>query len=76
MSTKLTIPKLEMSMTEAMLAEWLVDDGARVAEGQPIYAIETDKATQEIESAASGVLTRKVVAGEVYPVGTEVAEVA
>lgn len=76
MTTVLTLPKLEMSMTEAMLAEWLVDDGAEVTEGQPIYAIETDKATQEIESSASGKLTRKVEAGEVYPVGTEIAEIS
>ena len=36
MSTSLTIPKLQMSTTEGTLAEWLVDDGAMVEEGQPI----------------------------------------
>ena len=72
MSTTLTIPKLQMSTTEGTLAEWLVDDGARVEAGQPIYCLETDKSVQEIEAPESGRLTQKVAAGETYPVGTEI----
>ena len=75
MSTPLTIPKLQMSTTEGTLAEWLVDDGAEVAEGDPIYLLETDKSAQEIEAPASGKLTQKVAAGETYPVGTEIGEI-
>jgi pyruvate/2-oxoglutarate dehydrogenase complex dihydrolipoamide acyltransferase (E2) component len=76
MPTQLTIPKLQMSTTEGTLAEWLVDDGEEVEEGQPIYCLETDKSVQEIESPASGRLTQKVPAGETYPVGTEIGEIA
>ncbi len=76
MSTTLTIPKLQMSSTEGTLAEWLVDDGAQVEEGQAIYTLETDKSVQEIEAPASGTLTQKVAAGETYPVGTEIGEIA
>lgn len=72
MSTTLTIPKLQMSTTEGTLAEWLVEDGARVEAGQPIYSLETDKSVQEIEAPESGRLTQKVAAGETYPVGTEI----
>ncbi len=72
MSTSLTIPKLQMSTTEGTLTEWLVDDGAEVKEGQPIYALETDKSIQEIEAPVSGTLTHKVEAGETYDVGTEI----
>jgi pyruvate/2-oxoglutarate dehydrogenase complex dihydrolipoamide acyltransferase (E2) component len=72
MSTTLTIPKLQMSTTEGTLAEWLVEDGARVEAGQPIYCLETDKSVQEIEAPESGRLTQKVAAGETYPVGTEI----
>ncbi len=72
MSTTLTIPKLQMSTTEGTLAEWLVEDGARVEVGQPIYCLETDKSVQEIEAPESGRLTQKVAAGETYPVGTEI----
>ena len=75
MSTSLTIPKLQMSSTEGTLAEWLVDDGAVVSEGQPIYSLETDKSVQEIEAPASGKLTQKAEAGETYPVGTEIGEI-
>lgn len=76
MSIKLTIPKLQMSMTEGVLAEWLVDDGALVQEGQAIYALETDKATQEIDAPASGRLVRKAEAGQTYDVGFEIGEIA
>ena len=72
MSTQLTIPKLQMSTTEGTLAEWLVDDGALVEEGQPIYCLETDKSVQEIVAPESGRLTQKAAAGETYPVGTEI----
>ena len=75
MSTSLTIPKLQMSSTEGTLAEWLVDDGAIVEAGQPIYALETDKSVQEIEAPEAGKLTQKVAAGETYPVGTEIGEI-
>ena len=54
MSTQLTIPKLQMSTTEGTLAEWLVDDGALVEEGQPIYSLETDKSVQDIVAPESG----------------------
>lgn len=75
MSTSLTIPKLQMSTTEGTLTEWLVEDGAMVEEGQPIYALETDKSVQEIEAPASGKLTQKMPADETYPVGTEIGEI-
>ncbi len=76
MATQLTIPKLQMSTTEGTLAEWLVDDGEMVEEGQPIYTLETDKSVQEIEAPEAGRLTHKVAAGETYPVGTEIGEIS
>jgi len=75
MSTTLTIPKLQMSTTEGTLAEWLVEDGELVAEGQPIYSLETDKSVQDIEAPVAGKLSQKVAAGETYPVGTEIGEI-
>ncbi|KHK88987.1 biotin/lipoyl-containing protein [Novosphingobium malaysiense] len=72
MSTTLTIPKLEMGMTEGTLVEWLVEDGVQVAEGDPIYTLETGKAAQEIAAPASGTLRQSAAAGEEYDVGTEI----
>ena len=75
MSTPLTSPRLEMAMTEGVLAEWLVADGAQVNEGDPIYTLETGKAVQEIQAPASGRLMHKAQAGETYPVGTDIGEI-
>jgi pyruvate/2-oxoglutarate dehydrogenase complex dihydrolipoamide acyltransferase (E2) component len=76
MSTQLTIPRLEMAMTEGVLAEWLVADGAQVKEGDPLYVLETGKAAQEIAAPASGKLTQRAQPGETYPVGTDIGEIA
>lgn len=76
MTVKLAIPKLQMSMTEAVLAEWLVEDGALVSQGQPIYSLETDKAVQEIEAPASGALRQSAEPGKTYEVGAEIGEIA
>ena len=75
MSTLLTIPRLEMAMTEGVLAEWLVADGAQVTEGDPIYSLETGKAVEEIQAPVSGRLMQKAQAGETYPVGTDIGEI-
>lgn len=75
MSTPLTIPRLEMSMTEGGLAQWLIEDGAQVNEGDPLYVLETEKAAQEIMAPASGTLVQKTQAGAIYPVGTDIGEI-
>ena len=52
-----------------------VEDGADVSEGQPIYVLESEKTTQDIEAPATGKLAHKVQSGEIYPVGTEIGEI-
>jgi pyruvate dehydrogenase E2 component (dihydrolipoamide acetyltransferase) len=71
----LRLPKIGMEMTEAVLASWLVDDGATVAKGQPLYEMETDKVTNEIEAPAAGQLRRVAEEGVTYQVGDLVAEI-
>ena len=75
MATPLTIPRLEMSMTEGTLAEWLVADGAQVNEGDPIYTLETGKAAQEIVAPVSGRLVQRAETGVTYAVGTDIGEI-
>ena len=75
MSTTLTLPKLEMSMSEGTLAEWKVADGAEVKEGDVIYILETNKTSRDIEAPTSGKLIHKAPAGETYDVGTEIGEI-
>jgi pyruvate/2-oxoglutarate dehydrogenase complex dihydrolipoamide acyltransferase (E2) component len=70
MSYEIIIPKLGFSMTEGTLAEWLAADGAAVAEGDPLFALEADKATEEVAAPASGTLRIHAQAGQIYVVGT------
>ena len=75
MSTTLTIPKLEMLMSEGTLAEWKVEDGAQVNAGDVIYILETNKTSRDIEAPTAGKLIQKAPAGETYDVGTEIGEI-
>jgi pyruvate/2-oxoglutarate dehydrogenase complex dihydrolipoamide acyltransferase (E2) component len=69
MGNELRIPKLGMSVTEVTLLEWLVADGAAVTAGMPLYSVETDKSTSEIEAGESGTLKIIGVVDTVYEVG-------
>jgi pyruvate/2-oxoglutarate dehydrogenase complex dihydrolipoamide acyltransferase (E2) component len=69
MTTQIILPKIGFSMTEGVLAEWLVEDGATIKEGDPLFAIESDKSTNEVEAPASGVVRILGAAGETYEVG-------
>ena len=51
-------------------------DGAAVSAGQPLYILETEKVETEIESPADGIVRLLAAAGETYPVGTCIAEIA
>ena len=53
-----TMPKLGMNMTEGHITNWLATEGAAIKEGDPILEIETDKATNEVESPASGIFAK------------------
>lgn len=69
MATEILLPKLGFSMNEGVLTEWLAPDGGVVAEGQPLFALESEKSTNEVEAPASGTLRILKQAGETYEVG-------
>ncbi len=73
MATEVLIPKLGFSMNEGTLTEWLVPDGGQAVEGQPLFTLEADKSTNEVESPATGTLKILKGAGEIYEVGTVLA---
>jgi pyruvate/2-oxoglutarate dehydrogenase complex dihydrolipoamide acyltransferase (E2) component len=75
MATEVLFPKIGFSMEEGTLAEWLAADGASVKEGEPLYALESDKSVQEIESPATGTLKIIAAVGEVYKVGDVMATI-
>ena len=74
MATFFTMPKLGMNMTEGHITNWLVKEGAAIKEGDPILEIETDKATNEVESPSSGILAKIIHdVGEDVPCNTVLA---
>lgn len=75
MPFQVTIPKIGFAMNEGELSEWLAEDGAQVAEGQPLYSLEADKSTNEVDSPATGKLKIIGQVGETYEVGTVIAEI-
>ena len=63
MATKVIMPKLSPTMEEGQISRWLKKEGDKVAMGEPLAEIDTDKATMEMQALANGVL-RKIVVGE------------
>lgn len=70
MAHEFRLPDLGEGLTEGEVARWLVAEGDRVVEDQPLVEIQTDKTTVEIPSPYAGTVLKIVVAeGEVAPVG-------
>jgi len=68
-AVQVTMPKLGLTMTEARIVEWLVEEGEAVDKGQPLVKIETDKVVSEVESPTKGIVGRIAAqAGELVPV--------
>ena len=68
------MPALGQTTDELRIISWLKNEGDPVEQGEPLFSVETDKATLEVEAFSSGIL-RKIVhqADEVVEVGTLVA---
>ena len=76
MSETISMPKLGFDMQEGVLVRWVKNEGENVNKGDVLAEIETDKATVEVESSASGVVQKLLVeAGSVVPVGDPIAVV-
>jgi len=60
------MPALSPTMEEGKLSKWLVKEGQSVKSGDVLAEIETDKATMEVESIDTGVVSKLLV-----PEGTE-----
>jgi pyruvate/2-oxoglutarate dehydrogenase complex dihydrolipoamide acyltransferase (E2) component len=75
MTTRIKVPKLGMTMVEATLVAWTVENGAVVTGGDVICTIEADKAELDVQTPVGGKLTRLADVGIVYQVGDFLAEV-
>jgi pyruvate/2-oxoglutarate dehydrogenase complex dihydrolipoamide acyltransferase (E2) component len=66
------IPRVSVAVSEAELTDLLVEAGALVEEGTPIYVIATEKVEQEIEAGASGTVQWTGQIGTTYDIGAEI----
>ncbi len=77
MIAKIIIPDLGATGGDVTLMRWLVEPGEKVQAGQPLFLVETDKATVEVEAFREGYLRRIMVeAGETVSLGSIVALMA
>jgi pyruvate dehydrogenase E2 component (dihydrolipoamide acetyltransferase) len=73
MATQVILPRLGQGMESGTIVRWLKSEGEQVQKGEPLYELDTDKVTQEVEAEASGVLLKIAVAEGEVPVGQTVA---
>src|SRR5437764_2521024 len=73
MAAEVKLPRLGQGMESGTVVKWLKSEGDRVEKGEPLYELDTEKVTQEVEADASGVLLKIAVQEGEVPVGTTVA---
>src|SRR2546423_13231954 len=73
MATEIKLPRLGRGMESGTIVKWLKAEGDQVEKGEPLYELDTDKGTQEVEADASGVLLKIAVAEGEVPVGRTIA---
>ena len=74
MATQVVLPKLGLTQEEGTIVRWVKTEGSRVAKGEPLFEVLTDKASIEVEAPASGVLLQILAPeGTTAPVATPIA---
>jgi pyruvate dehydrogenase E2 component (dihydrolipoamide acetyltransferase) len=72
-ASEIKLPRLGQGMESGTIVKWLKSEGERVEKGEPLYELDTDKVTQEVEADATGVLLKIAVAEGEVPVGQTIA---
>ena len=73
MAVEVKLPRLGQGMEAGTIVRWLKSEGDAVSKGEPLYELDTDKVTQEVEADADGVLLKIVIPEGEADVGTTVA---
>jgi pyruvate dehydrogenase E2 component (dihydrolipoyllysine-residue acetyltransferase) len=74
MAVSVVMPALEMAQETGKVVSWRKREGERVAKGEPLLEVETDKAVVEVESPGDGILSSvSAREGAVIPVGQTIA---
>jgi pyruvate dehydrogenase E2 component (dihydrolipoamide acetyltransferase) len=61
MLTEVIMPNLGLTMEQGKIISWLKQVGDTVKEGEPLFEVETDKVSLEVESPISGTLLKIIV---------------
>jgi 2-oxoisovalerate dehydrogenase E2 component (dihydrolipoyl transacylase) len=73
---EVVVPKIGQGTTEVEILEWKVAVGERVAAGQPLLEVETEKLTTELEADAAGVVAELLAeVGDVVEVGSAICRI-
>jgi pyruvate dehydrogenase E2 component (dihydrolipoamide acetyltransferase) len=72
-ATEVKLPRLGQGMESGTIVRWLKREGDAVKKREPLYELDTDKVTQEVEAEADGVLLKIVVPEGEVEVGTTIA---
>jgi pyruvate dehydrogenase E2 component (dihydrolipoamide acetyltransferase) len=75
MAVEIKLPRLGQGMESGVVVRWLKSEGDRVEKGEPLFEVDTEKVTQEVEADAGGLLLKIVVPEGEVPVGATVAVV-
>ena len=73
MATEVKLPRLGQGMESGTIVKWLKGEGEAVKKREPLYELDTDKVTQEVEAEADGVLLKIVVDSGEVEVGKTIA---
>jgi pyruvate dehydrogenase E2 component (dihydrolipoamide acetyltransferase) len=73
MATEVKLPRLGQGMESGTIVKWLKSEGDNVEKGEPLYELDTDKVTQEVEAEASGVLLKIAISSGEVEVGKTIA---
>ena len=73
MANEVKLPRLGQGMEAGTVNKWLKNEGDAVAKGEPLFEVDTDKVTQEVESDFEGVLLKIVLPSGEAPVGQTIA---
>ena len=77
MATKVFMEALSPTMEEGRLVKWLKNEGDKVANGDVLAEVETDKAIMELVARGDGVLRKRLIAeNTTAPVGTLIGVIA
>jgi pyruvate dehydrogenase E2 component (dihydrolipoamide acetyltransferase) len=71
-AVEVKLPRLGQGMEAGTIVRWLKSEGDAVSKGEPLYELDTDKVTQEVEADADGVLLKIVISDGEVDVGTTV----